>query len=799
MRVSRQLIGTLVGLSLLLIVGAGSLAHLKFESLIAGSISERLEVVASSTARDFSSVLDLGLDLEQVDNGSEILSRAREHDSEIRHIAVFDTEGRIVHQVGVEVSSTIDVDTAESYRLATEGVTGPRWTVENSDRIGTGMLILGSFGQPSGGVVVDYPTSAIERQLREADRALAVNGLMVFAAMGILSIGMARLFRSSGDRASGLASPRQGRVLAGTTILLVIGLAAYGLLIVRDFRETLGPELEKRAAQVGLTVTSDIERAVHAGIPINDLVGVEDYLRSFTSEVGELDSLALYSDVGELRYQTGADALEPGPAIFSRLGQGTVVESSVSYGFAVVNGGQPIAYVDVRMDGRFVEGHLQDLALDVGVILVVVLVLLHELSRVGLGRVVSDERSTGNPASKPPAGTGIRLALLLFAVGEELNKSFLPLFIKAAHNPVTGLDPNVAIGLPIATYLLMLAAAAPAAGRAIGRFGERGVLGAGVLLAASSHLGMVFSTSITHIIGLRAITGIAYGLVTIAGQEHLLGASKSERSKAISIFVAAVIGGTFAGTALGGIFADRLGHDAVFLMSAGLVLISGAIALGSMKRRSESDKDSAAVRFTISEMVGVLRRRPIALLLATVTVPMSVLAATYLWYLVPLTLAEKGEAASEIGRVLMVYYLMILIAGPAFSKASGVLAPRRVMGFASVTAGAILLLPYAVPSTTSVLVAVAVVGIAHAAVRGPQVALAVELAESATGAVGPAATLAAMRSLERLGSLLGLLGVSVFASRLGFDAAAGGIGVVCALAGFVFWRAGTPKRARADV
>jgi hypothetical protein len=83
-------------------------------------------------------------------------------------------------------------------------------------------------------------------------------------------------------------------------------------------------------------------------------------------------------------------------------------------------------------------------------------------------------------------------------------------------------------------------------------------------------------------------------------------------------------------------------------------------------------------------------------------------------------------------------------------------------------------------------VAVLVVGFGHAAVRGPQIALALDIAEQDEDEGGRGATLAAMRSLERLGSLVGLLFVALLAARFDLLIAMGAIGVVVAIAAVLF-------------
>jgi hypothetical protein len=103
-----------------------------------------------------------------------------------------------------------------------------------------------------------------------------------------------------------------------------------------------------------------------------------------------------------------------------------------------------------------------------------------------------------------------------------------------------------------------------------------------------------------------------------------------------------------------------------------------------------------------------------------------------------------------------------------------------------VIAGAVLLLPAWSPSLLSLSLAVFVVGVGHTAVRGPQIDLALQIAEDELPGVGRDPVLSAMRSLERLGSLVGLLLVAVLAAQFDLTFAIAAIGVTSAATGIAY-------------
>ncbi len=96
------------------------------------------------------------------------------------------------------------------------------------------------------------------------------------------------------------------RLVLWISLLLILGVVAYGLLIVRDFNQSLEPELARRANLIGETIRGDTERALEIGIPLAEFVGVEEYFDVFLADFSELDYLAIRDGEGDILYTNGA-------------------------------------------------------------------------------------------------------------------------------------------------------------------------------------------------------------------------------------------------------------------------------------------------------------------------------------------------------------------------------------------------------------------------------------------------------------------------------------------------------------
>lgn len=192
MRDIGRLLLALAVIALVTIAGLAGLAQLKFSAFLSDSVGDRLEIVASTATTDLGSAIDLGLSVDAVANGEAILERARSHDPAISGIAVFDLEGNVLHAVGNIAQDKVDARTHDSFRVVLLEGADAAWSVEADDRIRSGVVVEGSFGQPVAGVVVHYPMTEMRAQESAMIRSLLFDaawiGLAVVLAIGIVFI-----------------------------------------------------------------------------------------------------------------------------------------------------------------------------------------------------------------------------------------------------------------------------------------------------------------------------------------------------------------------------------------------------------------------------------------------------------------------------------------------------------------------------------------------------------------------------------------------------------------------------------
>lgn len=380
----------------------------------------------------------------------------------------------------------------------------------------------------------------------------------------------------------------------------------------------------------------------------------------------------------------------------------------------------------------------------------------------------------------------MRLPLFLFATGEELSKSFLPLLVRSAATDTAWLSPEVLISLPLIAYLLALIVLSPLAGGLAERYTARKVFLFALIPVGISHIGLSVSSSVAEFVLWRGVAGAGYALATITCQEYALRTSTDgKHGRAMGGFVAVVIGGTFCGTAVGGVLADRLGAGNTFLVGATLVAVS-AFAAFKMMSGDDAQRPATSMPAVARPRSAFTNRRFVGLLLG-IAIPANIMMAAFLWYVVPLALSDLGSRPADIGRVLMIYYLMTILAAPVAARmvdrASGA---SLLLASGAALSGIGLICVMRWYGLWPIVGAVALAGAGHAIIRATQVPLTIKIATSGARRTTSAKALGALRMWERAGSAIGLGITGVLVARYGYGATIGLIGTLTVAGTLVF-------------
>lgn len=630
--------------------------------------------------------------------------------------------------------------------------------------------------------------------------------------------------------------PWAGSLIIGSALVL-------GILTIRTVSGSIEPEVAKRTTLMGTVINHNIQRAVSAGVPLGKLVGAEQYFGNFLRDFPEVAYIGVATgriilEAGERQVdvygprrsskdvvafpinsdgeQIGYIIIDVDTQYIAREFENVLLDLAVVALVAILLAFEVlVVMMSVSLTAPF--NRLQQLvtlqaggdfsqrieargkhAIDrIGACLSERAEALHRaFARVSAAIAPTERNGRAQHLGELESRFGlsrqrprlmvfsylndIRLPLFLFAAADALPLAFFPLFTRAADNPLTWLDLGVVISLPLAGYLIAIMAGSPYTRPLADRFGHRNLILLAVVPTIVAHVGLYFSTNVIEIVLFRTLAGFGYAIVTLACQDYVLDiVPKSQRTRSLGIYSGVLFAGVFCGTAMGGILADRLGQDTVFLVSAVLVLIAGLLVRRLLPRRRFPNSVRAGTGEGKTPSIWApLRSHRFSTLVFGVAIPANVLLQAFISYLVALYLHELGASASDTGRVLMVYFLTIALMAPATARLTdGRFDPALAAVLGAVVSGASLLVGAAWETQLAVFVAVLGAGVGHGMIRGPQVSIAMAIAESELERLGSNAVLGSLRTLERGGSIIGLVIIALLSSHIGYAAATGVIGV----------------------
>ncbi|OUD15230.1 MFS transporter [Thioflexithrix psekupsensis] len=363
----------------------------------------------------------------------------------------------------------------------------------------------------------------------------------------------------------------------------------------------------------------------------------------------------------------------------------------------------------------------------------------------------------------------IRIPVFLFMFAEELPRSFFPRYVEDLYQNsealLFNLSKEVAMGLPISLFMLVVAIAMPISGRLSDKYGSRRIFLIGLIPSTMGFILTAFSQNIYELLASRCLSAFGYGMMFIACQGYVAHHTTGKaRTQGMAMFVAAVMGAAMCGPPVGGILADQLGFRAVFMIAA-LLAIPSALMVYYFLVSPQNNKESTAGK---NSLYSKLHWSDFALLLKNIRfVTLSFFAALptkfaltgFIFYFIPIYLSESGDnTQSTIGRILMLYGITAIIITPISAKlADKWKAQWYFVASSGFLAGMSVLFMVFFDGTMATGFSVALLGVAHAIGIAPQLALVPELCQEEAKRIGQATIISLFRLIERLGAVLGSL------------------------------------------
>lgn len=625
---------------------------------------------------------------------------------------------------------------------------GNRWMRNSLEAPTLGILVHDNSGQAVGGLMVELDATSLLAQAAKLEHEMIFNLLLLAVPSGMLLMIAFALTQRHGLRG--------GRLMLAVLLPTLIASAMLAWQSKEELAGSLQPAIKANSLAVAGGLVSKIEHALSLGIPREKLAGVPQYFDDVLNRHPDLARISL--TLGNMTSEQFHAGRHPALANFSEV--------------AIHHDGMQIGMLSVAPDQDFVDRALWAIAADIGVVLLVVVLTFREL----LTSLVT------SPPGAPMANTtgagaqSVRLPLFLFILSEELTRAFLPLFFRDIAG-AGGMALNTAVSLPISVYMIFFALTTPYAGGWADRFGPHRVFALGTLLAGSGFLWMAMTGNYWAVLGARALCASGYAMGTMACQRQIIATTTGDnRARGLALFVGAVSIAAICGASIGGVLAERLGYRMVLVCSAGLAGV-GYLAF-ILNHRAGLAIKAPAVSFSFGELLPVLRNRRFMQLMYGAAIPAKISLAGFLFYLTPLGLQGAGYSPAAIGRAVMLYYILLTMSNPLASC----LSDRYRRHLALVLGGMLLiglggmagLFASVLSPDAAIWLGIVALGLGTGLSAAPMQALAVEVAPEGSAT----SVLVALRTLERLGSVIGplLAGLLLgWLSTTGVMAAIGGL------------------------
>ncbi|MBC7302239.1 MAG: MFS transporter, partial [Nocardia sp.] len=262
--------------------------------------------------------------------------------------------------------------------------------------------------------------------------------------------------------------------------------------------------------------------------------------------------------------------------------------------------------------------------------------------------------------------------------------------------------------------MFVVAASTPSSGGWADRIGGRKLFLLSVAPTLVGLLGTGFAQNIYQLLGFWCLNAIGYAMATIACQSRIAESTSGEnRAQGMAVFVTAIMVAAICGTSFGGVISDRIGFRATFMVSAVMVLLAALIVANvflDTENRTEVKRIS-----TIKALKEASRNGRYLSLLLLGAIPAKLILTGFLFYLVPLYLADLGHSQSAIGREMMAYFAVMVIMSPMLAK----VADKYRLRLSMVVSGGVIAgigafaLPLVGQADIGVLIAVVTLGIGH--------------------------------------------------------------------------------------
>lgn len=804
---SLSAVGIVLGSLFLLLLSLSASALLTFSALERAQVdilSERFQLLGREGRSQIETGLRFGRPLEQFLGLEAIFEIIHADAPEITSIVVTDPAGRPVGPLSSPLSlsflEALSLSAAHSGRAARAA---PAFDMDDARHFLT--PLRDREQRLAGLLVISVPLAELrEQQARAVSGGIAAMLVITALAAALLTLAVGRLRRSMAR-----LNEARWRWMILPVMVLLAAQIAYSAFVLQVFRNDFTTATVSAANSIGTRVEQDISRLLALGLTFDRMPGLDAQLETLLELSEAVSRIDLVDAQGNVQLTASKSDRAVGLAALMPV---TDIEPLF----------RPLQYADdsaageirIQINQSAIARGLADQLISVLTVAVTsaffmteMLVLMQILFRRSATRAAEMSRNLrGAAKSRLMSLAGIepmhliaRPSMFAFTFAWALPLSFIPLKMRNLGGELFGLPIDVVLALPISVEMGCALVTAILAGRLSDRLGWHLPFLAGLVLSAVAGVLATFASDELAFVLARGLTGLGYGLSWMGIQAFVIQYCPPERrGQALSNLMAGILAGFITGTAVGGILAEQFGYNLVLMATAALVLAPLTIALLSLRRFMVHDPDLAAIQKDFerskSRRWAALLTSPeyVGMLLLSV-VPFSIAQVGLLYFAVPVHLDRIGASASDTGRIMMVYGVVVILLGPLLS---GLIDNSRIKTSIVVAGGMVggggLALLFVDLGLAGIFMATALLSLSSVLIEPARAAFILNL--DVVRGVGLSSALGFQRAADKMGQMIGplLIALAFNASEIVQRVAFVGLGFVTAsliLAALIFIRA----------
>jgi predicted MFS family arabinose efflux permease len=740
----------------------------------------RLEtsILQSDTVLDvITPFLDAGFPITMYSGYDNLASIVSESNEDVLSLQILDAQDKSVYVSG-DYSPPGDLDENPS-KIEVTGGEGVR-IHESGNIFRLTRDILLEDGSRAGELVIFLDQERSSAFITSSYRSVYI-ALMIFS--GLLTVFF--YIATSRSKNSTVASRRKRNIFVKSLyLILFILLGGYVTFVTIDIYES---GVRGKTEAIGNLLSERLIPVRELGIEFDDLSHINDILANFKERYAFVESVSINRMVGtdtqapaaqEIRYDSNESMIGK---IFSPDNLRLIINYiPLDGGEGAGNGAMENLMVVVSVPKTEVRNAVLDsiinfLALLVGASLIAMIFL-----NVGLAYAESLNRrgSSELPESIDPAVSLelIKAAYFLVVFVSSMAVPFLPLLVRELNN---GLVSSV----PFTIYYLFFAFSLIPAGNFAAGGRIKHVMALGFLAEVAGCIIVASSNSIPLLTAGRAMSGLGQGCFLIGFQSYVLSVTpKEKRTQGAAIKVIARNSALIGGTGIGALLYVFMGFRRLFMLSS-LISITGFVYLLLLvpSVKAEASGKAAGKKLELKNIPKVFRDGSFLKVLFLTGIPAKMGITGVVNFAVPLLLASLRYSQEEIGRFLMLFFLISMLVTKIASQRADRSGNTRSVLFLSAVFGGLgmmlvgyqgLFLDSAYPILA--VIGLLTIGIANGLISAPIVTQITKTKSAEQYGYGP--MIAVYTFLERFGHIMGPM---VLGSIIAFagNSTSGGIGI----------------------